>query len=164
LADHFSTSDYILYVDCDCVFFNFINIKDYFIDNSNIIILKDYWNDVGQAKCWKECLIKLDLLTDYEFMRAVPYIYPRILLPKIREYICQKTELDFINGCLKIYETHKFSEFNIMGSYAYKNNIPGISFVFSKDQTKITFFKQFWSHTPKNELIKQIKLNFNAFL
>ena len=55
----------------------------------------------------------------------------------------------------EIYKKCGFSEFNIMGSYALKNN-KNISFVFSKEKN-YNFKKQFWSHTPKNELINQIK-------
>ena len=154
-ADIYSNSDYILYIDSDTVFYNFMNVNNYF-KNGNMIILKDYWKDVGDANCWKKCLIEFDLLTEYELMRSVPYIYPTALLSKIREHITSKTKLDFLNGCLQIYKKCGFSEFNIMGSYALKNNISGISFVFSNEILN-TFSKQFWSHTPKNELIKQIE-------
>ena len=154
LADCFSDAEYILYVDSDTIFYNFINVNIFF-ENDNAVILKDYWKDVGEAKCWQKCLIKLDLLTEYELMRTVPYIYPRHLLSEIRDHISSKTGLDFLNGCLQIYKKCGFSEFNIMGSYALKNN-KNISFVFSKEKN-YNFKKQFWSHTPKNELINQIK-------
>ena len=152
-ADFFSDAEYILYVDSDLIFYNFMNVNIFF-ENGKAVILKDYWKDVGEAKCWQKCLIKLELFTDYELMRTIPYIYPRHLLPEIREHISSKTKSDFINGCLQIYKKCGFSEFNIMGSYALKNN-KNISFVFSKEKN-YNFSKQFFSHTPKNELIGQI--------
>lgn len=154
-ADIWSNADYILFMDSDCICYNTTYLKDSFFSNEKLIILKDYWKDVGQATCWKKCLNDLKILTEFEFMRRLPQIYPRNVLPKIRQLITNKTSKDFINGSIQIYKKSMFSEFNIIGSYMYLYDNKNIDFLFSKNFNNKINMKQLWSHTKKDELIRE---------
>ena len=163
-ADKSSDSDYILYIDSDCIVYDIFDIqKDLFDSNGKMFFLKDKWDDIPKsASCWKPCLEALDILTQYEFMRRIPFIVPTRILKPVRELIELKTQKEFADGCLYIYNKLQFSEFNIMGSYMYLNDNTDINFVYSKDAPKVPL-KQLWSHTNKIHMYNEIKqlLKFN---
>lgn len=161
-ADIWSDADYFCYVDSDCIFTRESHLNEYYFKNNKIIILKDEWCNVGDAKCWLPGLKNLDLLTDYEFMRRLPQIYPSSILPKIRELIVQKTCKDFINGCIYIHQKFKFSEFNIMGSYLFLYESEKCNFINSKDYKEENIIKQFWSHSDLKTIIPEIKRILNS--
>jgi hypothetical protein len=156
-ADYYSDAEYILFTDCDTIFYKDINIKDIFFDkNQKIIFPLDKWEHVGDAVIWKKCLQKLDLLTEYEFMRRMPIMIPTYILKNIRTYIENKCNNDFINAGFDIYKNCCFSEFNIMISYIYLFSPNCGKFIPSIEVPNIPV-KQFWSGHNKNELIQEIK-------
>lgn len=155
-ADCFSDAEYILFTDSDTIFYENINIKDIFFDkNQKIIFPFDKWENVGDAVVWKKCLEKLDLLTEYEFMRRMPIMIPSYILKNVRTYIETKCNNNFINAGYDIYKNSSFSEFNIMISYIYLFSPNCGNFIHSIEVPKIPI-KQFWSNTDKNELIQEI--------
>jgi hypothetical protein len=160
-ADYFSDAEYICYTDSDTIYYGEINLQDEFIDKfNNINLFVDIWNNVGDANCWKKCLEKLNLLTDYEFMRRLPIVVPSHILKEIRCLIEEKIDKDFINSCLEVYNNEGISEFNIMSSYIYlfyynKCNILNIN------QEPPLPILQLWSHSDKDKLINNIKRVLN---
>ena len=145
-VDIWSDADYICYVDSDCIFNDYCDLEEYyFTPEKNVILLKDEWCNVGDAKIWKFCLEYLNLKTEYEFMRRLPQIYPSNILYKIRELIVNKTGKDFINSCIELHKKFKFSEFNIMGSYLYKFEPEKICFMDTKNFNQKIVYKQFYN-------------------
>lgn len=156
-ADLYTDAEYILYIDSDCIFYGDTDVNDYFNkETGNLYLLYNYWKDVGEAIMWLKCLIKLDIQTEYEFMRRLPQLYPSYVLKNIRELIINKTNKNFMNGCLDIYKNYNFSEFNIIGTYLYLND-KNIDFVFYDDKLHKIKCQQFWSYENKNVLISKIK-------
>ncbi len=156
-ADIWSDAEYFYYVDSDCIFYKEVDIIESYFNDRKPIIWKDYWKDSGPAICWQPCLKYLDLNTEFEFMRRLPQVYPSKCLKDIRRYIEEKTGKDFINGCIFIFEKYKFSEFNIMGSFIYNFDPEIVNFIFSKENNKTIYAKQFWSGENPKKLISDIK-------
>ena len=157
-ADKSSDSDYILYIDSDCIVYDIFDIqKDLFDSNGKMFLLKDDWSDVGQAICWQSCLKALDILTPYELMRRIPFIIPTRILKPVRELIELKKQKPFIDGCIDLYKSGVgLSEFNIMGSYMYLYDNTDVNISYSINVPKIPV-RQLWSHTNKTEIHNEIK-------
>ena len=156
-ADIWSDATYFYYVDSDCIFYNNFNIQEkYFDSNKNIVLFKDYWHNIPDTFIWQGCLKKLDLLTEFEFMRRLPQLYPSRFLKPLRIYIEQKIGKDYINSCLTIYKECGFSEFNIMGSYLYLHDPSEMNICFYNPDLNQIPVRQFWSHEKKDVLINEI--------
>lgn len=155
-ADCFSDAEYLCFTDSDTIYHGEIDLKkEFFDDSGKINLFMDTWNNVGDANCWKKCLIKLNLLTKYEFMRRLPIIIPSHILKELRNLIELKIKKNFINACLEIFNDGGISEFNIMSSYLYifynqKCNLRHI------EGEKSLPILQLWSHSDKNDLINSI--------
>jgi hypothetical protein len=155
-ADCFSDADYICYTDSDTIYSGEFDLKEEFIDNSNKInLFVDTWNNVGDANCWKICLINLGLLTEYEFMRRLPIIMPSFVLKEIRKAIEIKTNKDFITGCLDLFKKGGISEFNIMSSYFYIKYNNKCNIIHINQANKLPII-QLWSHNDKTKLLNII--------
>jgi hypothetical protein len=163
-ADLYSNADYIFYVDCDVMIYNDFNLHELcFDENNKLIVFKSLWENVGDAKCWKKCLIELDLVSDYEYMRRLPQLYPTKYLKEIRLYIESKIDKEFSLACFSLYQKTGFSEFNIIGSFIdkfYPNELNLClpeSYLHTKYNYNANCAKQLWSHTKQDELITNIK-------
>lgn len=106
--------EYILFVDSDVIFKPNADVRDYFYDNKPIILKQKYEN-VGEAICWKKPTEKLfKEQIDYEYMRRAPQIFHKSTLEKINENF-PDLENYIINQPYR-----QFSEFNALGFYAEK--------------------------------------------
>jgi len=160
-ADYFSDAEYICYTDSDTIYYGDINLENEFIDKFNKLnLFVDIWSNVGDANCWKKCLKKLDLLTDYEFMRRLPIVIPSCILKEIRFLIEKKINKEFIVGCLDIYNSEGISEFNIMSSYMYLFNSENCNIINISEARKLPIL-QLWSHSNKDELMSDINRVLN---
>lgn len=107
--------DYILFVDSDVVFYKGADVRDYFHENMPVILYDKYEN-VGEAICWKPIVEKLFLEpVEFEFMRRAPQLLHKStlehfaeLFPNIEEYAIRQPH-------------RQFSEFNILGFFAWKH-------------------------------------------
>lgn len=156
LVDNWSNSDYIMYVDSDIIFFNRVDMTDFLNDNNKIKYPVRLWKNTGTAIVWKNCLDYLGIAKKYEFMCALPLIFPINIMKKCRKLIELKTNLPFIDACYYIYEHFGFSEFNIMGSILYETN--DVCFIDALELVdfNMTHFKQFWSYEDQTILEKNI--------
>ena len=126
-ADMYTDSEYIIFVDSDCVFYDNFDIHDMFDKDGKIILLIEKWENLPKMyDVWKTFLQVCDFKTEFEFMRRVPLIYPSIIFKNLRDYISTKYKIKFTDDCLQIYNStniylpHKyFSEFNLLGAYSY---------------------------------------------
>ena len=165
-ADLYSDADYILYVDCDIIFHNNINLNEVcFDENNKVILFRTLWKNVGDANRWRKCLIELNLLNNYEYMRRLPQLFPIKYLKDIRNYIEFKTNKTFINACVDFYIKCGFSEFNIIGSYIHKYHNTEMHLCNTEEEDnnkyiynyKLPCVTQLWSHTEKKKLLQSIK-------
>lgn len=107
----------ICYCDSDCVFSRPVNISEY-ATNKPLILFDDYEN-VGDAKCWKDITEKtIGGNVNIEFMRQHPFIY----LSSTVQATCDHIEIlhkKSITDYILEQEGRHFSEFNAIGAYAY---------------------------------------------
>jgi hypothetical protein len=139
-ADKFTESDYVLYVDCDCIFTTpFSPDNNCMVDGKPILLKTDY-QVLGDTVPWQA--ITSDFTgwhVDYEYMRRMPWMCKssslvnfRAMFPKTHEFLLNM-------------QNNQFSEFNVLGAYIDK---------FEKDQYYIwdtavglpkLLIDQFWS-------------------
>lgn len=148
-AHNHCKGEYILFVDSDVVFYTGADVRDYFHDNKPVILYDKYEN-VGEAICWKpivEKLFKEDV--PFEFMRRAPQLFHKSTLenfaaafPEIEKYAIAQPY-------------RQFSEFNILGFFAWKQEQGNYKFIEAKfttgshennvDSLPENKSKQYWS-------------------
>jgi hypothetical protein len=150
-AHKYSSADYILFADSDCIFTRQINLLEY-IEGDKPEILYTDWSKVGDAICWKqptETILGETVIA--EFMRRNCLIYRRQTLVNLNKW---KTDLENI-----IMSSERFSEFNLIGAYAYKFERDNYDFI-NTDEWSYTEPKavQIWSHCSKEDGVSETHL------
>lgn len=138
-AHHYTQSDKIMFVDSDCMFYKPVDLSKLELE-----ILYTPYTMVGDAICWKECTEKaIKKTVEFEFMRRLPLTYNRSTLENLENFI----------GDLKNYILNqtRFSEFNVIGAYAWFYERDKYSWVnTSTEQFNEPIVKQMWSHGVLN--------------
>lgn len=147
-AHRFSSADYIMFSDSDCIFDHEINVQEFIADDKPEILYTDY-SKVGDAICWKEvteAFIKEPM--QYEMMRRNCLIYHTDTLKAIEKY---EPNLEYIimNGV-------RFSEFNAMSAYAWFHERDKYNFVNTDEWTYTDpKAKQYHSWSEFEKMIKE---------
>lgn len=167
-AHLFTSADYILYIDSDCIFYNYFDINDLFT-NGKIDLMVEKWEDLPNTyEVWQNFLELIDINTPYEYMRRLPLIYPSSVLKDIRVFITNKYNKPFEEACFHIYNLAKnksphryplfFSEFNLIGAYSFLYKSEHFNFVSPCDKTiKAVPLKQFQYNEYNNIIDNKIK-------
>ena len=158
----YTDSEIICYCDSDCVFSRPVNISEYATDKP--LILFDDYENVGDAKCWKEITEKtIGHEVNIEFMRQHPFIYLRSTVQMTCDHIERLHGVSVSEYILSQPGTH-FSEFNAVGAYAYLCERDNYRFAEARQQTgherhvynEHKIIQQWWSYSglTKEELRK----------
>lgn len=161
-AAAYSDADYILFSDSDCIFTKPINVQDYI---GTPEILYTSWDKVGDAIVWrKPTEAIMGEVVPFEFMRRNCLVYHRSTLVDMNIWN-HKLE-DIILG------SERFSEFNLIGAYAFKFERDKYNFI-NTDEWQYTEPKavQLWSHGCKgtndvlklNEYIRSLETIINLY-
>jgi hypothetical protein len=146
--------DFICHVDCDSLFKREHDPEVYFKNGKPIILKSSYKSiyerlkkrrspkkarkDIKALKKWKETTSELvGFNVDYEYMQAMPFVYPVETQKRAREYlekIHSKSLIDIIKNKKII------SEFNILGAYCDKFEKENFFFM---DRDECESFKDF---------------------
>lgn len=150
-AYKYSSADFIMMSDSDCIFTRAIYLQDYIRDDKPQILYTS-WEKVGDAVCWREPTEKIiGEEVPWETMRRNCLIYHRSTLGNLSIW---KPDLENI-----VMNSERFSEFNLIGSYAYKFEQEKYKFVNTDDWTYVPpLAEQLWSHASKNENAKELHL------
>jgi len=139
-------TEYVLFMDCDCIFTDYVNL-DSFLKDGKPTLLKTPYEDIPEVMFWKtttEDAIGFEV--NFEYMR--------------RNGLCYRTEtimnlwddfsIRFLSK-LKIARNRQFSEFNLIGAYIekYEENLYNI--VNTRDEIPYHPVKQFWSYSGLNK-------------
>lgn len=157
IAYQYTEADYIMYVDSDVIFNRESHIDEAFNTEQKPIIYYAPYEMVGDAICWKEpTSIFLGENQIYEFMRRNCLVFRRQTLIDIHSKYPNLQEI--------IMSAIRFSEFNVIGAWAFKKEPTNYSFVNTKQQPPPpTNHTQFWSYSDLNQKdrlkIKQILEN-----
>lgn len=161
-ADKYCESDYVLYVDSDCVFTRPFNCTE-LLNEDNPTMYKTDYNKVEDAICWKpiteQALNKKDI--QFEYMRRLPLMYRSKTIADLREY------MELIHGVpMAQYVTSQplgaFSEFNALGAFADAFCNDKYEFKNTDEGVEENCLIQFWSWgglTPeiKNQIEEILK-------
>ncbi len=142
-AYKYCDSQFIMFVDSDCIFYKPIDLKE-LVRNGKPEILYTHYSKVGDAICWKQCTERfMNDVVDYEFMRRLPLIYHRETLETIHTL---EPNLESI-----VMNSGRFSEFNALGAWAHKNHADKYRFENTDNWQYVDPLNiQLWSHCRNN--------------
>ena len=142
-AYKYCDSQFIMFVDSDCIFYKHINLQPLII-NGTPEILYTHYSKVGDAICWKPCTERfMNDTVHYEYMRRLPLIYHRETLETIHTL---EPNLESI-----VMNSGMFSEFNALGAWAHKNHADKYRFENTDNWQYVDHLNiQLWSHCRNN--------------
>ena len=143
-AWQYCPSDFILFSDSDCIFNRKIDLQEVVKNGKPEILYTDY-EDVGAAICWREPTEKfMGEEVEFEFMRRNFLIYHSSTLEKISQ-AHPDLESEIMGGV-------RFSEFNAIGAWAFKNEKDKYNFVnTAKWEYTHPLGEQLWGWADKND-------------
>lgn len=150
-AHKYSFADYILYGDSDCFFDHKIDLQDFIAGGKPEILYTD-WSKVGDAICWRDPTERvMGEPVPFEFMRRNTCIYHRQTIVNLNNW---KPDLESI-----VMKSKHFSEFNLIGAYAFKFEGMYYNFI-NTDNWTYTDPKavQIWSHASKEPGVSETHL------
>lgn len=148
-ADTFTDADHIMFVDSDCCFTGPF-FPELMIKQSKIILMITPYESLPADFPWQKPTEQaLGFKCPFETMRRLPLLYPREVIKACREHVEKKHDTDIEDY---IMSQPAFSEFNVLGSYAYEKARDDFYVIdTSRDKWKDLPLKQNWSHTEKWE-------------
>ena len=155
-AFDYTDDEYILFIDSDCIFTDNVD-KDFFIKDGKIDLLMTPYEDIPEVMFWKEITDKAILYdVEFEFMRRNGLAYHRNTLIDL----WGKYSHNFFN-LLKTAKNRQFSEFNLIGAYAYKYDQEKYNFINTRDNIPYHPIRQFWSW---GGITKEVTSEVNKYL
>lgn len=152
-AYKYSFAEFILFSDSDCFFDHPIDLQEFVKDGKPEILYTD-WAKVGDALCWKAPTEKvMGEIVPFEFMRRNCMIYYRATIENLHKWRpnLERSIMEAANG--------RFSEFNLLGAYAYKFERDNYTFINTDDWTYVDPKAiQIWSHGNKDDGASEVHL------
>lgn len=108
--------DYILHLDSDVIFTRPVTPES-FMHDGKIVWYYTPYSEIETP--WQPIIEKfMGRPVEFEFMRRFPIMVPRWLYPRIREF-CHKKHGMIMSDYIRMQPPRAFSEFNVMGAYAW---------------------------------------------
>lgn len=126
-ADQFIEADLIVHVDADCVFTRTTQPQDLAPGGRPQILTRPIV-ELGRHYPWRRPTEDfLGFAVDLDFMQQPPFVYPRWLYPLLRRH-CLATHGLSIEHYVISRPPRGFSEFNVLGAYAFRNHAEAFDF------------------------------------
>lgn len=155
-ADKHINSEHVLFVDSDCVFF------DYFSENSFMrgrkpILMKTRYGNLEGAEAWRQITENaVGWSVEWEYMRRLPLFYKKDSLTAMRN-----TYPDFIEG-LRNVSGNSFSEFNMLGAFIERYESDRYFITDTEEWMPDAVARQFWSWGGiSDEILSEINSYLN---
>jgi hypothetical protein len=159
-AHHYTTSERILFVDSDCVFFQPCNVDDYTRNGKPLLlktpyeVFRKYQNETGRIQSvlrWQE--ITADTVgfpVEHEYMRRIPMMHAVETLAYIETHHPQ-----MIEKAIRIRD-NSFSEFNAIGAIA-ERFLPDLYHIQSTETEPLPakHCEQYWSWGGMSDSLKR---------
>lgn len=147
-------AEWILHIDSDTFATGDADMYEFVNWDGKPIIMMTPWPKVGDAICWqKPTWDAVGVIPKYEFMRRLPWMYPAWLHRKTRSHITNLHGQSLLQYLSKV---NRFSEYNVMGAYAYEYHRGEFDFLHTeKHDLPKTSFLQCWSHGSVDQVDKQ---------
>lgn len=154
-ADAFIQSDYVLFVDSDCIFHTTFSEQS-FMRNGKPILLKTRYGNLGGAEAWKGITEEfVGFPVHYEYMRRLPWMYRTSSLTNF------KKKYPNTHHHLYYMADRSFSEFNALGAYIDKYEIDKYFITDTEVWLPESVAKQYWSW---GGITPEIEAEINSFL
>ncbi len=174
-AYKYSKADYILFSDSDMLFDRKIDLQEVVKKNKPELLITKYFdekgfNNIGDALCWQYPTQKFfNQRADFEYMRRNALIYHRTTLENLENRFCENQkkvgeEVKIDQGNMSSYfknvvsieqyimSQSSFSEFNVIGHYAYLYEKKRYKFVDTKKwEYEPPLGIQLWSWANKDD-------------
>jgi len=145
-AWEYSSADEVLYLDSDLVLIHDLEPTT----RSGIIEVRP-WDDAGDAAYWRPITEHLlGVVTPYETMVRHPFQYPVQLVRRCLEHI------GGVDRFLGLGRTTHFSEFNLLGNYAYLLEHRSVTCIYWQPE----FVKQFYSYDGLTPAVEDVLRDF----
>jgi hypothetical protein len=141
MADTYTDADFILHIDSDTVFTQDVTPDTFIIDGKPIIYHEPY-SKVGLEPWYPVVSEVLGWAPENEFMRRFPFVYPRWLYGDFRGYL-ETLYYDSFENYVSSRPHRSFSEFNIIGEFAWKTHHD--KFTWRNPHDDPTYVRQFRS-------------------
>lgn len=152
LAHTYTASQYITYVDSDCIFTQPCDVTDLFKDGCPVLLKTPYaqFSTSDNVYKWKGITQHfVGYHVDYEYMRRFPLTFDRRTLVGIAN------DYPWLHRDAVKIPDNGFSEFNIMGAYADKYHPYLYSWVdTATDPLPELYCKQYWSWGGLTDVIR----------
>lgn len=145
-ADLFTSGDYIVYMDSDCVFSHNVSIETY-LDEDRPIIPYTPYATLGDAVPWKAIVEKsLGFTVENEFMRRHPFVYLSSTVRNFRDWF-EIERGKRIGDYIKAQPGKEFSEYNSLGSWTFRYEHSNYKFMNTEtEDIPPSPIRQFWSY------------------
>lgn len=141
-AFEFTDSEYILFMDCDCIFTDFVT-PEFFLTDGNPNLLKTPYEDIPEVMFWKTATEDaIGFEVEFEFMRRNSLVYRRSTLIDLWNTYSTR----FLPK-LRTAKNRAFSEFNLMGAYVQKFERDKYNIINTRDEIPYHPVRQFWSYS-----------------
>ncbi len=138
-ADMYCESEYILFVDSDCVFHTPCTPESFMRDGKAILLKTEYGN-LGGGEVWQSVTsAAVGWGVDYEYMRRLPAMYRSDSLSNFRDMFPK------LYGYLRGVTDKNYSEFNAIGAFIDRFEQPKYYVSDTKVWMQPTVARQFWS-------------------
>ncbi len=157
-ADTYTDADLILVTDSDTLFTEHVTPESFMRDGKPIWYVTP-WNDEmlrnPGTKAW------FDVMSSFfgepppaEMMRRQPFMFPREVLPALREYCFTKFGKTITSY---VYDAGVFSEWNVLGMFCWLNFRDSFYWMDTTIECPPPLVRQFWSHAPLAQSITEIE-------
>lgn len=144
-AFEFVDTKYVMFIDSDCIFTDFVTPEFYMRDGKPRMLMTPY-EDIPEVLFWKEITDKaIQYDVEFEFMRCQPLVYHTSTLVNLWD-----NHSKHFLPLLKSAKNRAFSEFNLLGAYAYKYENEKYSFINTRNEIPYNPMRQFWSYSGLN--------------
>lgn len=148
-ADGYCSSENILFVDSDVVFFDYFSENSFMVGRKPILLKTRYGNLEG-AEAWRAITEQaMGFPVEWEYMRRFPLLYRKDTITAFRNAFYGVVE------SLKRMPDHAFSEFNALGAFVEKYQPQDYFISDTADWMPHTVAKQFWSWGAMSHEIQQ---------
>lgn len=159
-ADEFCEgADFVLITDSDTLFTRPVTPETYLRDGKAVWLHTPFTPEMLEnsgVRAWHHCMQAFFVHEPpSEFMRRQPFMVPTWLLRGLREW-CK--ELHGVSITDYVMTQNAFSEFNIMGFYAWLHRREDMAWVNTEiDPLPELTVRQFWSHDPIEKNLPEIQ-------
>lgn len=138
-AHEYTDSEFILFVDSDCIFNTPFSPESYMRDG-NPVLLKTKYGNLGGAEAWKSITESfVGWSVEYEYMRRLPWMYRRDTLIAFRNAFPE------IQSKLTQIKDRGFSEFNAIGAFIDRYEQDKYFISDTEEWMPDSVARQFWS-------------------